>query len=212
VEVGDGVAFNEKHPGESVVVEVRRDGEVFERGVELNADGSEYLLGVSMQQEGGVVYRYTWSAPIVGVGTMVQLTGETFRGLGEMVWGFLSGVVRQVSFDPAVREDGARDIEKVGDGVAGPVGIVGVIFPAFLESGFTNLMFLVGVISISLACMNVLPIPALDGGRWLLILIYKLRRKKLTREVEGRIVGRAFMVLIGLVILVTVLDLTRIFK
>ena len=57
--------------------------------------------------------------------------------------------------------------------------------------------------------MNVLPIPALDGGRWLLITIYKLLKKKLTKETEEKIVGRAFTVIIVLALIVTVLDVLR---
>jgi regulator of sigma E protease len=60
--------------------------------------------------------------------------------------------------------------------------------------------------------MNVLPIPALDGGRWLLIAIYRLRHKKLTKEIEEKIVSRAFIVLILLMLIVTVLDITRFFR
>ncbi len=59
--------------------------------------------------------------------------------------------------------------------------------------------------------MNVLPIPALDGGRWLMIAYYRARKKVLTRKVEEKIVGRAFMILIGLIVLVTILDVTRLF-
>ena len=59
--------------------------------------------------------------------------------------------------------------------------------------------------------MNVVPIPALDGGRWLLIAIYKLRKKKLTKETEEKIVSRAFIILIGLIIIITILDVTRFF-
>ena len=60
--------------------------------------------------------------------------------------------------------------------------------------------------------MNVLPIPALDGGRWVLIAIYKLRGKKLTKETEEKIVSRAFIVLLALMLAVTVLDITRFFR
>ena len=58
--------------------------------------------------------------------------------------------------------------------------------------------------------MNVLPIPALDGGRWFLIAIYKMRGKKLSKETEEKIVSRAFMVLLALIVIVTVLDIVRI--
>ena len=59
--------------------------------------------------------------------------------------------------------------------------------------------------------MNVLPIPALDGGRWLLIAIYKVRKKKLTREVEQKIVSRAMFVLLALMAVVTIIDIVRFF-
>ena len=59
--------------------------------------------------------------------------------------------------------------------------------------------------------MNVLPIPALDGGRWLLIAFYKLRKKELSKETEEKIVSRAFLFLLILFALITVLDIKRFF-
>ena len=177
----------------------------------LNGTEAEYRLGVSMRTAQTLRYS-TWSAPIVGAGLTLQVTGETYRGLGEMVGNLISGAVSQLSFDDSVREEGREKISTVGDSVSGPVGIVGVLFPSFTASGPANLAFLAAVISISLACMNVLPIPALDGGRWLLIAIYKLRKKPLTQEIEQKIVARAFMVLLGLIAVVTILDITRFFR
>ena len=177
----------------------------------LNSADSDYLLGVAMQSSESLA-RSTWSAPIVGAGLTLQLTGETFKGLGELVWNLISGVGQQLSFDGAVRENGREAIQSVGDSVTGPVGIIGVLFPSFTASGPANLAFLAAVISVSLACMNVLPIPALDGGRWFLILIFKLRHKRLTKEVEEKIVARAFMVLLALIVIVTILDITRFFR
>ena len=127
-----------------------------------------------------------------------------------MLWNLISGVGSQFSSDATVRETGQEVISSVGDSVSGPVGIIGVLFPAFTAAGPTNLAFLAALISVSLACMNVLPIPALDGGRWLLIAIYKLRKKKLTKETEEKIVSRAFMVLLAIIFIVTILDIIRI--
>ncbi|MFV0485150.1 MAG: M50 family metallopeptidase [Candidatus Saccharimonadales bacterium] len=207
----DVTDFDAKYAGNTIDLVYIRDGEEQIAIVKLNEAGGEYILGVTMSQDSMPQYRSTWSAPIVGVATTVQLTGETFKGLGEMVWNLVSGVAMQVNTDSAVREEGAANIEKAGQSVSGPVGIIGVLFPAFAQSGLTNLAYLAAIISISLACMNVLPIPALDGGRWLLIAIYKVRKKKLTKEVEEKIVSRAFLVLIGLIILITALDITRFF-
>ena len=129
-----------------------------------------------------------------------------------MIWNLISGVGSQFSFDASVRESGQEAISSVGDSVSGPVGIIGVLFPSFTAAGPTNLAFLAALISVSLACMNVLPIPALDGGRWLLIAIYKVRKKKLTKETEEKIVSRAMMVLLALIFIVTILDIIRIAK
>lgn len=182
---------------------------VIESTVTLNSADSEYLLGVTMASSQAISYS-TWSAPIVGAGLTLQLTGETFRGLGIMVGNLVSGTARLFSPNAEIREDGQEALGEVRDSVSGPVGIIGVLFPAFTAAGPSNLAFLAALISVSLACMNVLPIPALDGGRWLLIAIYKIRKKKLTKEAEEKIVSRAMIVLLALIFLVTILDIIRI--
>lgn len=221
----DLTAFNQTHAGQTVEYVIHRadlapeerqpdvdDPNTLVLKVQLNDTNADYLLGVSMSQSGQTLYRSTWSAPLVGAVTTVQLTGETYRGLWTMVKNLCTGLASQLSSNDATREAGRQQIGQVGDSVSGPVGIIGVLFPAYAETGPTNLAFLAAVISISLACMNVLPIPALDGGRWLLIAIFKLRKKPLTTEVENKIVSRAFIFLIGLIILITVLDVTRLFR
>ena len=220
----DVTDYNEAHAGETVIYTIRRNlcdsddcknaiNEVTfdEVEVTLNPAESEYLLGVTMASSQALSYS-TWSAPIVGAGLTLQLTGETFKGVGVMLWNLVSGIGSQFSLDATVRETGQAAISSVGDSVSGPVGIIGVLFPAFTAAGPTNLAFLAALISVSLACMNVLPIPALDGGRWLLIAIYKIRKKKLTKETEEKIVSRAFIILLALIFIVTILDIIRIAK
>lgn len=206
----DVTTYGKDHAGETVKYTILRNGEEQTLEAKLNPADAEYALGISMSY-GQTFIRSTWSAPIVGLGTTVQLTGETFRGLGDLVWNLISGVARQFSFDDATRASGQAALQTAGDSVSGPVGIIGVLFPAFASAGATNLAFLAALISVSLACMNILPIPALDGGRWLLIAIYRLRGKKLTKETEEKIVSRAFMFLILLIIVITILDITRFF-
>ena len=203
----DFISANKRYPGKNVTILYERDGEEKEATVTLNDNPDEPLFGASIG--GSALYRSTWSAPIVGAGTMLQITGETFKGVGTLLANFFSGIVKQVNFDASVRQSGAEELKTASDSVSGPVGIVGVLFPIFTSSGAPYLFFLVALISISLACMNVLPIPALDGGRWLLITIYKLLKKKLTKETEEKIVSRAFTVIIILALVVTVLDVLR---
>lgn len=222
--------FNQAHSGQQVTYKTMRcsdeqcaknlkcrDGEcdcgqpveIIETPVTLNTSESEYLLGITMSTSQTITYS-TWSAPIVGAGITLQLTGETFKGVGVMIGNLISGVASQFSFNPEVRQNGQEAISLAGQSVSGPVGIIGVLFPTFTAAGPSNLAFLAALISVSLACMNVLPIPALDGGRWLLIAIYKISNKKLTKETEEKIVSRTMFVLLALIFIVTILDIVRI--
>ena len=160
----DLLAFDAKYAGQTVYMTYDRGGETATAELKLNENGSEYVLGAGIA--GSAIYRSTWSAPIVGFCTTLQMTGETFRGIGSLLWNLVTGVVRQLNFfDSNARESGAQAMKEAGDSVSGPVGIIGVLFPNIVSTGFGNLLFLTAIISISLACMNVLPIPALDGGR-----------------------------------------------
>ena len=214
--------FNSAHAGQKVFYVVKRNQcdcpasdcnqSCFQTTVvetTLNPTDATYLLGVKMGQSGQILYRSTWSAPLVGAGTTVQLTVETYKGIASMLGNLFSGLARQFSPDNATREAGREAIGAAGDSVSGPIGIIGVLFPAFTSAGATNLAFLAALISVSLACMNVLPIPALDGGRWLLIAIARLRGKKLKKETEEKIVSRAFIALLILFGLICVLDILR---
>jgi regulator of sigma E protease len=96
----------------------------------------------------------------------------------------------------------------VPEDVSGPVGIA-VIAGRIAKQGFTPFLQFAGMLSVNLAVINFLPIPALDGGRALFLVIEKLRRKPLSRKLEIGIHNVAFLLLILLIILVTVRDLSR---
>ena len=108
-----------------------------------------------------------------------------------------------------------RTAAPVGEAVSGPVGILGVFgqvlqIPNAKEKVLQGLN-LIGLISISLAFFNVLPFPALDGGRLFFILIEAVigRRIKPRIELLANQIGMA--ILLGLIVLVTINDLLRLF-
>lgn len=138
-----------------------------------------------------VVQRSTWSAPIVGAGVTAQFTELTFKGLARIVTGLVRG-----------------DTQAATEQVSGVVG-VGFIFSSASFLGPIFMLMIVAVISLSLAIMNILPIPALDGGRLFVTLLYRLRRKELTKEVEERIHGTGFALLMVLFVLITIVDVQR---
>lgn len=174
-----------------------------------NADKQGYLGVASGQRE---EIRASWSAPIVGVVTTGQFTLVTLQGLGDLVVNLVKGVVLQFSPDQSTRQQAHQDLQSVGSSVAGPVGILGTIFPAAEQAGLTQLIFLTAIISLTLAVMNILPIPALDGGRWFTMVIFRLLKKPLTKEREEKIQGTGFLILMLLVIVITVADVAKLFK
>ncbi len=97
------------------------------------------------------------------------------------------------------------------DGFVGPVGIAQHASQA-AKLGISYLLNLMALISVSLAFFNVLPIPALDGGRILFAIIEKIRGRALKAEIENTIHLVGFAVLLLLLILVTVRDVGNIIK
>jgi len=98
---------------------------------------------------------------------------------------------------------------KVGiDQMMGPVGISSVVSQT---TGFVDFIYMLAIISISLGVTNLLPIPALDGGKLLILLIEAIRRKPMKEELEIGIQMVGFIILISLSIFISYKDILRIF-
>jgi regulator of sigma E protease len=102
------------------------------------------------------------------------------------------------------------DTAKASEQVSGPVGIVVVLKDGSLL-GYQFVMLIIGLISLSLAIMNILPIPALDGGRFYVLLLSRIFGRKLSQDMEERIVGTSFIFLLVLIVLITIVDVRRFF-
>ena len=202
------IDVSKANKGNTVAVVYQRDGRESTTEVALrNADSA--VFGATLGQQDSI--KATWSAPIVGVVTTAQFTWVTLQGLGDLASHFFMGLVGQLSTNQATREQATEKLDTAGASVAGPVGILGVIFPAASEAGLTQVIFLAAIISLTLAVMNALPIPALDGGRWFVTALYKVLKKPLTKEAEERIHGTGFMVLMLLIVVITVADVIKLF-
>jgi regulator of sigma E protease len=94
--------------------------------------------------------------------------------------------------------------------MSGPVGVTQQIGQA-VSLGLTNVIFFVQVITVNLGVMNLLPLPALDGGRLLFQFIELIFRKPIPREWEGRIHLAGLALLLLLMVIITGQDLIRIF-
>jgi regulator of sigma E protease len=96
------------------------------------------------------------------------------------------------------------------ESVAGPVGIAGTVGAA-ASSSFSSLFYLFIVISINLGIMNLLPFPALDGGRLLLLIIEGVTGRRVPKKVEAAINGAGLILLMILALLITAKDIFKLF-
>ena len=202
------IDVSKAHRGQTVAVVYERDGA--EKTVEVALrDADSAVFGASLAQQESI--KATWSAPITATVDTLQFTWLTLQGLGNLIYNFFGGLIGQLSFDSTAREHASEQLGEAGASVAGPVGILGVIFPAASEAGPEQVIFLAAIISLTLAVMNALPIPALDGGRWFVTALYRIMKKPLTKEREEKIHGTGFMVLMILIVVITVADVIKFF-
>lgn len=198
--------------GKTVSLKISRNGKEISKSVKLNEKGDNGFLGAVLS-DGMQKIHSTWSAPIVGLGTTAQFTAETFKGVGELFVNFFGGIFEKVIPNSDSQKNANTQLSKAGESVSGPVMVIGGIFPNIVSMGMDMILMLTAIISISLACMNVLPIPALDGGRWFMTFIFRvLLKKPLPKETEENINGWSFLALMGLSVLIIVLDFTKIFR
>lgn len=188
----DLVNFTKSHAGETTNVEVKHAGTTRLIAVKLQdtqkGKQSGYL-GVTPLQ----VYTTSYGLKAVWVAAWL---------VGQMVWLTLAG------FGGAIAALFGHHAGQAAAAVTGPIGIV-VILSNLLYLGARYILFFMATISVSLAVINVLPIPALDGGRLAIIWLGKLRRKAVSPQLEAKIHTVGFVVLIMLMVLITILDIKR---
>lgn len=198
-EPGDLSIATKALSGQKVSIEIERQGESQNIHTTLqtkeevedsqDSDNPKGYLGVIPSEY--VETRATWSAPIVATVFSGQVVQETLVNFGGIISDLFHG-------------NGSEASEQV----TGVVGI-GYILNELSQQGFMSVLFLTAIISLSLAIMNILPIPALDGGRLFVTLLFRVIRKPLSKNVEERIHGTGFALLMLLFVLITVVDVQR---
>ena len=151
---------------------------------------NEGALGVELVQTMAV--RYPWYKAVwKGMLAVLDLTSRIF-------WGIL-GMLKNLILGAGVKIE-----------VAGPVGIV-FLTKQVASLGMIYVLQFAAILSINLGIINALPVPALDGGRVLFILIEKIRRRPVSQRLEQIFHTAGFAFLIGLMILITFRDIMKFF-
>ena len=182
--------FVRSHPDTPLAVTINRGDKTFSRTIEATkgiVEGHE-AIGVTSNRIGILQlapHRALWQ----GFLTTGEVTNAVVVGFGNLVYRALTGVA---------------DYSQV----AGPVGIAELVGDASML-GWVYLLQFTAFISINLAVINLVPIPALDGGRLLFVAIEAIRRKPIDPRVAGTLNAAGFALLIILMIAVTYNDILR---
>jgi regulator of sigma E protease len=192
--------FTKAHAGQTVSLHVRSQGDERDVQVKLREPSSkEGYLGVVSQQ----VYKLRYD-PLSAVVAAVYITGALFVAT-------IVGVLQLIVHIPLlVAGLFSSTVPQAAQDAAGPLGIV-FILKSISSLGWSYVVLFMANIAVALAAFNVLPLPALDGGRLALILVQERLKKRLTAETEAKIHAIGFMALIGLMLLISVYDLRKFF-
>jgi len=185
-----------KYKGQFVKLKVYQVSQVekdFDVEVRENPPEGEGSIGIAISNTEMV--KVPWYRFYEGIGAGFK---EAFywgkiiiNGVGEMLWGLVTGHV-------------PKD-------VSGPVGMYEATSSIKNNQGLLAVIHFFGIVSVNLAVVNVLPFPALDGGRIMFVLYEMIFRKKANQKFEIIVNNIGMMVLLGLILLITVGDIRRIF-
>lgn len=151
----------------------------------IKEDGeTAYLYGIGMQQKKtkGFINALKYTA---------KKTGSIFKQMGITVAYLFTGGISL-------------------NQLSGPVGIYSVVGESS-KAGFQNILYLVAFLSINVGFINLLPLPAFDGGHILFLIIEKIKGSPVKPELEEKIHGIGMMLLLLLMVIITINDIIRLF-
>jgi regulator of sigma E protease len=184
--VDDFEQYIDSHEGQVIDFQVQRGGQHLNIPItpDINPPAGQGATGIEISFLGRL--KYTWYMAIWEGGA------STLTGIAGIVYGLYSLFAQHMGFSSL---GGPVQIAKLTGQVAG--------------LGFVFLMQFMAFLSLNLAVLNILPFPALDGGRVLFLLIETVRRKRNNQKVEQIVNTAGFIFLILLMVAVTVHDIIR---
>jgi len=181
--------FTKAHAGQQVELKIERNGQNFDVFLtpRVNPPVGEGAVGVALERMATLVEKASWYlVPVKGVVYTWQTTRAALVGLYSVFKDLLTG-------------KGAPQ----GAEFAGPLGIT--VFLANAASyGIGFFLYFIGMIAVFIAIFNLFPIPALDGGKLIFLIIEKIRRKPVSVKVEQVITMSFFAILIILSLFITI--------
>ena len=176
--------------GKELTITIQRGKEILEINTvpRINHPEGEGALGIALAKTG--IISYPWHKSFwLGVKSAFVITWEIIKGFG----GLLKNLITS---------------GKVPQDISGPVGIA-VLTSQAAALGFIYLLQLTAIISLNLAVLNLIPFPALDGGRLLFLSIEKIKGSKVNPKIENTIHSIGLVLLLALIMLITYKDILK---
>ncbi len=187
------ISETKKQRGHEVTLLVEREGQKFTVKLtpRINAPKNQGAMGVAITNI--VVKKYSWvEAPVYGTLEAAKFSWMILGGLGSMVTDFVAHGTKP-------------------QGVAGPIGVAQLTGEA-VRAGWFAVLWFVALLSLNLGVLNILPIPALDGGRFFFMIIEMVTGKKVSPKYEAYAHGAGLVLLMGLMLIITLLDVSRLIQ
>jgi len=187
--------IRKKVSGEEILLEIERDGDTRSISIApLVKEGKDIfgnirtiaLLGITPSQKAEMVRYGPLRSVYMGSKKIITLTAMTYKAIWSMVTGRLS----------------------LKESMTGPIGIF-VITGKVAELGIVHLLHFMGILSVSLAIFNLLPIPVLDGGHLLFLAVEKIRKRPLSVKTQERITNAGLSLLIVVMLFFFYNDIIR---
>lgn len=188
----DFIAKTKKNAGKKIILFINRNKKEISLEIipRLKPPKNEGPLGVVITSF--IEKKYSWyEAPFYGLKESLKTTALILKELVKTLIQFLTFQKPQVD-------------------VAGPVGIVKITHEA-IKFGHNAVLQIIGLLSLNLAVINILPFPALDGGRLALVFYEAITKKRPNPKVEKYLNLIGFAVLLSLIVLVTINDIKKLF-
>jgi regulator of sigma E protease len=182
--------FTAQHFDQDILLTVGRGEETFQTSLipRPSPPQGEGPMGVALART--AIKKYPWyQAPWQGIVNTWNLTGGIIEGYARMIGNIFAG-------------------QPSGVQLAGPVRIVFDILPQAQKLGASYFLNFLGMLAVYLAIFNILPIPALDGGKLLFLGIESIRKKPVSEKTEQNITVAFFLLLVALMVWVTIKDIS----
>lgn len=169
--------------GKKIEIKVSRNGKYEIFKINPRKEKDRYVIGITP-----VIEKSPSKAIIGGFKSTWYITRQMYKSLGMLASG-----------NVAMKD------------VSGPVGMIGLVHQSATQ-GLISFFYLVALISLNLAIFNLLPLPALDGGRIIFVIIRMITGKAITDKQEAMVHGAGMVLLLSLMVFVTWNDIIKLFK